>query len=219
MRAWNSTATTTTSDCRQTWPPSRPGDGSNGPNALTQSGIVRKDITSSFGSSTTKATGAPLAIELTVLDSATGKPYSGAAVYLWHCDAQGRYSLYSQGVANENYLRGVQAAEANGKLTFQSIVPGAYSGRWPHIHFEVYPGVAKATAAANLVSTSQLALPQDVCEQVYSADSSTYASSSGNLASTSLTRDMVFSDGVDQQLATVTGDAQNGYVAKLTFTV
>lgn len=32
-----------------------PGDGSNGPNVLAESGIVRSDITSSFGSSTTKA--------------------------------------------------------------------------------------------------------------------------------------------------------------------
>ncbi len=32
-----------------------PGDGSNGANVLTESGIVRSDITSSFGSSTTRA--------------------------------------------------------------------------------------------------------------------------------------------------------------------
>jgi hypothetical protein len=36
-----------------------PGDGSNGPDVLNQSGIVRKDIRSSFGGSSATATGVP----------------------------------------------------------------------------------------------------------------------------------------------------------------
>ena len=47
-----------------------PGDGSNGANVLTESGVVRSDITSSFGSSTTKAEGVPLAITMTINDFA-----------------------------------------------------------------------------------------------------------------------------------------------------
>ena len=43
-----------------------PGDGSNGANALDESGIVRRDITSSFGTSSTRATGIPLTVNLTV---------------------------------------------------------------------------------------------------------------------------------------------------------
>src|SRR5829696_4455046 len=89
-----------------------PGDGSNGPNLLNQSGIVRRDITSSFGSSTTKAAGVPLAISMTITDfSENKKPLAGGAVYIWHCDREGRYSLYSQGVTGENYLCGVQEAD------------------------------------------------------------------------------------------------------------
>ena len=76
-----------------------PGDGSNGANVLNQSGIVRSDITSSFGSSTTKAEGVPLDITMTINDYANNKaPLAGGAVYVWHCDREGRYSLYSQGV-------------------------------------------------------------------------------------------------------------------------
>ena len=116
-----------------------PGDGSNGPDVLDQSGVVRKDIRSSFGSSTTTAPGVPLTINLTIQDAATCTPLASAAVYLWHCDRDGNYSLYSAAAANENYLRGVQAADANGLVTFTSIFPACYSGRWPHIHFEVYP--------------------------------------------------------------------------------
>ena len=46
-------------------------------------------------------------------------------------------------------------------MTFTSIYPAAYSGRWPHIHFEVYPSLADATTA-RAAATSQLALPEDV---------------------------------------------------------
>src|SRR5262245_46127739 len=115
-----------------------PGDGSNGPDMLSQAGVVRADIRSSFGTSATVATGVPLTIRLAILDLAKDcAPIDGAAVYLWHCDQAGRYSLYSDGVQNENYLRGVQAAGADGIVTFTSVFPACYSGRWPHIHFEV----------------------------------------------------------------------------------
>jgi hypothetical protein len=117
-----------------------PGDGSNGVNVLTESGIVRGDITRSFGSASGVAEGVPLTITLKVLDTANGSgALEGAAVYLWHCDRDGRYSLYSDGVTEENYLRGVQQTGGDGTVTFTSIYPAAYSGRWPHVHFEVYP--------------------------------------------------------------------------------
>jgi protocatechuate 3,4-dioxygenase beta subunit len=78
-----------------------PGDGSNGVNVLDDSGIVRGDIRSSFGSSTTTAEGVPLDIQLTVRDAASGDALAGYAVYLWHCDRAGGYSLYGQGLENE----------------------------------------------------------------------------------------------------------------------
>lgn len=192
-----------------------PGDGSNGPNVLTQSGIVRSDITKSFGSASGVATGVPLTVELTVVDADQDKALEGAAVYLWHCDAQGRYSLYSDGVTNENYLRGVQAADGSGKVTFTTIFPAAYMGRWPHIHFEVYASTAEATKAGQITRTSQLALPKDVCSTVYATDG--YDGSAQNLSQTSLENDNVFGDddGV-HQLATVSGDVSGGYVATLT---
>ncbi|KOV81633.1 intradiol ring-cleavage dioxygenase [Nocardia sp. NRRL S-836] len=193
-----------------------PGDGSNGPNALTQSGIVRSDIRSSFGSSTRTAEGVPLTIELTVRHE-DGKPYAGAAVYLWHCDINGDYSMYSDRVKDENFLRGVQEADAAGKLRFVSVFPGAYAGRWPHIHFEVYPSLTEATKAGNEVTTSQLALPESTCKEVYGTTG--YTQSVRNMARSSLQQDMVFRDGVDQQLATMSGDVSSGYTASLTFAV
>ncbi|KJK44164.1 hypothetical protein UK23_30500 [Lentzea aerocolonigenes] len=193
-----------------------PGDGSNGPNALTQSGIVRSDIRSSFGSSTKTAEGVQLNIELTVQNE-DGKPYAGAAVYLWHCDINGDYSMYSDRVKNENFLRGVQEADSSGRLKFVSVFPGAYSGRWPHIHFEVYPSLAEATKAGNKITTSQLALPEATCKEVYGTTG--YTQSVRNMSRTSLQQDMVFRDGVDHQMATMSGSTQSGYTASLTFAV
>jgi protocatechuate 3,4-dioxygenase beta subunit len=191
-----------------------PGDGTNGPNALTESGIVRSDITASVGSATGVADGVPLTFTLAVVDVASKTPLAGAAVYAWHCDAEGNYSMYSDAAADENYLRGVQEADANGQVTFDSIVPGCYSGRWPHIHFEVYESLDAATNGANAIKTSQLALPQATCEAVYT--DSRYPSSASNLSRITLATDNVFSD--DQaagQLAVVTGDNEAGYVATL----
>jgi protocatechuate 3,4-dioxygenase beta subunit len=197
-----------------------PGDGSNGADVLDDSGIVRQDIRSSFGTSTTTAAGVPLTLNLTVLDSSAGyAALEGVAVYAWHADGQGRYSMYSQGVENENYLRGVQPTDASGTASFTTAFPGCYDGRWPHIHFEVYRSTKEATSDGQIVKTSQVALPQAACETVY-ADTPTYPSSASNLARTSLTRDMVFGDdGGIHQLATVTGDGASGFVANLTIGV
>src|ERR671912_773243 len=107
------------------------------------------------------AEGVPLEIRLTVRDAATGDAAKGAGVYLWQCDRDGNYSLYSQAAANENYLRGAQEADANGAVTFQSIFPACYSGRWPHIHFEVHETLSDATSSGPIVKTSQIALPKE----------------------------------------------------------
>jgi protocatechuate 3,4-dioxygenase beta subunit len=194
-----------------------PGDGSNGPNVLDDSGIVRSDIRSSFGSSATTAEGVPLEIRLTVREAATGDAAKGAGVYLWQCDRDGNYSLYSQAAADENYLRGAQEADANGTVTFQSIFPACYSGRWPHIHFEVYASQADATGGGNPISTSQLALPEDVCNVVYATAG--YEQSVSNLADVSLDSDNVFGDGATQQLASVGGSVAAGYTAELSVPV
>jgi protocatechuate 3,4-dioxygenase beta subunit len=190
-----------------------PGDGSIGPtNALGLSGIVRSDIRSSIAGATGTAEGVPLTLRL-VVKSATGAcaALAGYAVYVWHCDRDGAYSLYT--LLTQNYLRGVQETGVDGSVTFATIFPGCYPGRWPHIHFEVYPSLAKATAAANKVTTSQLALPEDVCQAAYGVPG--YAVSASNLTSISLATDGVFSDGASLQTASVTGNVGDGYVATL----
>jgi protocatechuate 3,4-dioxygenase beta subunit len=211
-----SSSTTSTGEIPDETAGPYPGDGSNGPDVLEQSGIVRSDIRSSFGSASGTAEGVPMTFELTVTDLAhDGAAFAGAAVYVWHCNREGQYSMYSDGITEENYLRGVQIADADGKVSFTSIFPACYSGRWPHIHFEVYPDQASITDDTTVIATSQAALPQDVCETVYATPG--YEASVRNLAQVSLAADNVFGDddGVSQ-LATATGDATSGYTVSLT---
>ena len=196
-----------------------PADGSNGPDVRKLSGIVRSDIRPSFGSSTTVAPGVPLQFSLTVSNLSCA-PLVGAAVYAWHCDRAGRYSLYSSGVTNENYLRGIQVTNSAGVVTFTSIYPACYSGRWPHIHFEVYGSLTDATSGAGPIrKTSQIALPESISRTVY-ASATGYSQSVTNMSRITLAGDMVFGDDLAaREMATVTGSVSAGYVASLAITV
>lgn len=198
-----------------------PGDGTNSnssgsvQNALLLSGIHRSDIRSSINSSSTTAAGIVLTVTLTLVNtSASCASLAGYAIYLWHCDRDGKYSMYD--LPTENYLRGVQVTDSNGSVTFTTSFPGCYSGRMPHIHFEVYASLAAAvsnTPVGDQVRTSQIALPTDVCSAVYATTG--YATSVANFAATSFARDGVFSDGTSTQMATVTGSTSAGYAASL----
>jgi protocatechuate 3,4-dioxygenase beta subunit len=195
-----------------------PADGTTSLNALLLSGIVRSDIRSSFAGATAVAAGVPLSVTLALVNASAGASAScaglaGYAIYIWHCDQSGGYSLYSSGIAGENYLRGVQATDASGLVTFTTIFPACYSGRWPHIHVEVYPSVALATSVSHVVKTTQIAMPQDACDAVFA--STGYSASIGNFKSISLATDNVFSDGATLETPTITGSVAEGYALGL----
>lgn len=196
-----------------------PGDGSNSvngsiANALALSGIVRSDIRASIAGATGVATGVPLQVIIELVNTnASCADLAGYAIYLWHCDALGRYSMYSSGVTGENYLRGVQSTGSDGTATFTTIYPGCYAGRVPHIHFEVFRSTTTATNWNNKLRTSQLCFPSDANSAVYAT--SGYGQSAANNSAISLATDGIFSDGYSTQMVTLTGSASAGYVARL----
>jgi hypothetical protein len=140
--------------------------------------LVRSDIRRSFGTAKGVARGLPLTIDLRLAGAATGIPAAGLAVYLWHADRDGNYSLYSPALTGENYLRGVQATGADGRVTFTSVFPG--NGL---IHYEIYPSVAQATKATGLLLSGRLTLP---VSPAYAYEGGAIGVVSGSVASLTL---------------------------------
>ena len=189
-------------------------------NALTQEGIIRQDLRTSFGTLTQVADGLQLDIELTLVNADGCTPLEGHAIYLWHCDATGNYSLYD--LTDANFLRGVGVADAEGKVRFTTIVPGCYDGRWPHMHFEVFESVSAAVSGEASVLTAQIALPESDCAAIYAADAR-YSNGTANLGRITIATDNVFSDNsaeeIAQQTLAMTGDPATGYAGAVTIAV
>jgi protocatechuate 3,4-dioxygenase beta subunit len=138
----------------------------------------------------------------------------GYAIYIWHCDRDGNYSLYSSAITAENYLRGVQVTDANGQVKFTTIYPACYAGRYPHIHFEIYQGLSSATSYRNSLLVSQLAMPRDICQSVYK-NAAGYSQSLTDLSDVTVSSDNVFGDSTAAQIARqtpmLTGSVSAGY--------
>ena len=176
---------------------------------LNNTAFYRKDITEG-------KTGLPLTVAFQVVTASSGcAAVAGATVDVWHCDALGVYSEYTgqPGVTDDEssttFLRGLQKTDGNGKVGFTTIYPGWYAGRATHIHIEVY-------VSGKLVKTTQLAFPEDINTLVYGSVSP-YQSKGQN--PTKNTGDMVFEDGDDLQVATMTGDTTSGYTASLLISI
>lgn len=155
-------------------------------------------------------TGVPLEVVLKLVNVNNNcQALTNASVYIWHCDKDGVYSGYGTGVG-KTFLRGFWPIDSSGSVTFQTIYPGWYAGRITHIHFQIYLTGNTTTATA----TSQIAFPQEITTLVYNSD--LYRAHGQNTSVTSFAQDNVFSDGTTYQMATITGDAVNGYTATLT---
>jgi protocatechuate 3,4-dioxygenase beta subunit len=199
-----------------------PSDGSNMANGvlsnvLNTSGVVRSDIRSSIGGLSGTAAGVPVTLAINLVNTNSScAALAEYAIYIWHCDANGLYSLYD--LPQQNYLRGVQATNAAGQATFTTIFPGCYAGRYPHIHFEVYRSLATATNYANRLLVSQFAMPTAACSAVYAT--SAYPNSASRFASTSTSSDNVFGDNTTAQIAgmtpALTGSPSAGYTGSVT---
>lgn len=184
-----------------------PADGSNSAggslaNVLTQEGIVREDVRGSFGTGSGTADGVRLDMELALVDVANAcTPLAGHLVYIWHCDAAGKYSIYE--LAGTNYLRGAGITDAAGVVRFTTVFPGCYRGRWPHIHFEVFSAAGGEITVKDSVLVSQFAMPGNACRNVYERNPA-YAASVQPFGAMTLESDGIFNDNTPEQLAAQT---------------
>jgi protocatechuate 3,4-dioxygenase beta subunit len=172
---------------------------------INQPAFFRQDITEG-------RSGVPLTLTMTVVNAARScAAVANASVEIWQCDASGNYSEYAQPGYNgvgQTFLRGLQTTDASGRVTFRTIYPGWYQGRATHIHVRVFVNGAA-------IKTTQVAFPEDVTSTVYRTG--VYASH--GQSTTSNGGDMVFADGTQYEMATLSGDPSSGYAATLTIGV
>jgi protocatechuate 3,4-dioxygenase beta subunit len=195
-----------------------PADGSQSgvTNVLADSRVIRSNIVSDFDGTDTQS-GVPLTLAINVQDIGNScAALENAAVYIWHCNADGEYSVYS-GNNNGNhsgqtFLRGAQLTDSNGQVTFTTVYPGRYAGRATHIHVEVY----SSSTFKTLLKTSQFAFVESVNDTVYATSDYT---DSKNTSETTNARDNVFSDGYDDELLTLSGNTSSGYTASISMGV
>ena len=161
-------------------------------------------------------TGHALAITIGITNSNSScAALAGALVDIWHCDAEGNYSEYGgTGMQSTNYtavhfLRGRQTTDATGQVKFTSIFPGWYSGRATHIHVHVY------SANGTSLKVTQIAFPEGSGSAVAAVNG--YAK--GLNGYTINSADNVFSDGVTQELAAVTGSTTAGFQLAISLSV
>jgi protocatechuate 3,4-dioxygenase beta subunit len=115
--------------------------------------LTRRDITEGLA-------GLPLRLQFTVENATTCKPINGADVEIWHANVAGVYSGFGAGVGAKRFLRGHQKADSSGQVIFDTIYPGWYRGRTPHIHLKVHVG-------GNVVHTGQVFFPDTTSHAVY----------------------------------------------------
>lgn len=111
-----------------------------------------------------------LAWVVTRIDGSACVPFEGAMVDVWHCDAAGAYSdVQDPGFSTDgqDFLRGYQLTDAEGRATFTTIYPGWYPGRAVHIHFKIRTDPDQSSGTE---LTSQLFFDEAFTDTVYIAE-------------------------------------------------
>jgi protocatechuate 3,4-dioxygenase beta subunit len=174
--------------------------------------LERSDIRSDPGDGGKLMEGLPLELEFRVFAAAGPgcKPLPGAVVDIWHCDARGIYSDVEDpnfDTRGKRFLRGYQTSDAQGRVRFQTIYPGAYTGRAVHVHFKIRYGLGRDRRGE---FTSQVYFEDALNERVLAQ--APYATEAG-AKYTRNDKDMFFQDDGGSQLMLDVAQSGNGYRA------
>jgi len=183
----------------------------------------RSDIRSDTKGSTGTQSGLPLYLNITVGSYSNGScsPIANAQVHIWHCNALGVYSDV-QGATNgngadltgENFLRGYQYTDANGKVSFITIYPGWYSGRAVHIHVKVRVFDSSGNVATE--ATTQLFFDDSISTAVYAANADYSRSSSRGILNSA---DSIYAAESPALLVSLTGSDTTSYTGTISIGV
>jgi protocatechuate 3,4-dioxygenase beta subunit len=112
--------------------------------------LMRADITED-------SPGLPLEISIQVTHATDCRTLAAVRVDLWHANALGLYSGYEQqsgvgGISTDpavgqQWLRGAQMTDGDGRVRFRTVYPSWYGGRTPHLHFKVWLGAEEVVAS------------------------------------------------------------------------
>jgi protocatechuate 3,4-dioxygenase beta subunit len=160
--------------------------------------LKRRDVTEGMH-------GVPLILRLSVVRASTCRPIKSADVEIWHAAPDGEYSAFD-GSSSSRYLRGHQRSDAAGRVRFDTLFPGWYHGRTPHIHLKVSVG-------GDEVHTGQLFTSEKVARAVYRTR---YYKARGQ-ADTSHAADMIYGDGGARSTLRIRkrSGGKKGYVGRL----
>ncbi|KAF2177436.1 aromatic compound dioxygenase [Zopfia rhizophila CBS 207.26] len=114
--------------------------------------------------------GVDLYLDVQYLDVTTCEPVEGLYIDIWNANATGVYSgIVATGNSDSwdtTYLRGVQATDADGVATFETIFPGHYEGRATHTHLLTHSNVTlndnNTFSGGAVTHIGQLFYPEDL---------------------------------------------------------
>ncbi|XDG08320.1 hypothetical protein ABKA04_007935 [Annulohypoxylon sp. FPYF3050] len=92
--------------------------------------LIRADVTDN-------EPGVPLHLDLQFIDLNTCEPVPNMLIDIWHTNSTGTYSgiaIMGQAGLDTTYCRGIQTTDEDGVVQFDTVFPGHYMGRTPHIH-------------------------------------------------------------------------------------
>jgi len=181
-------------------------------------GFNRADLVSNIDGTETQP-GVPLLLTVTVVDGKKGcAPYVGAQIDIWHCNASGVYSdISAESTSSDQWLRGYQVTDKNGRVTFKTVIPGWYSGRTTHIHLRVRSSYSAASSTTDGTNTTQCFFDQTFIDTLYTTVAP-YSTNGKN--PTTNASDRVYSQEEDgANVLVLQGSNASGYVTSVTITL